>query len=156
MWIIISLIIIGVLLLVAELVLLPGMSVAGFGALASFGVAVYMGFSTYGTTGGIITIAAIIILSVVATILSLRAKTWQRLSLKNEIDGTSQPLPQNELKIGDKGTALTRLGPIGKIDINNKTYEARSLGDSYVDPLTNIEVVGFENFTVIVRITAER
>lgn len=44
MWLIIALVLIGVLLLVAELVLLPGISVAGVGALLAFGVAIFYAF----------------------------------------------------------------------------------------------------------------
>lgn len=152
MSIIIALIVIGVLLLVAELVLLPGLSVAGIGALIAYGIAIYFGFSDYGTTGGMITIAAALIVSVAGVIISLRAKTWQRLSLKNEIDSTSQPLPENEIKVGDHGTTLTRLAPMGRIAIGDESYEAKSLGDAYVDPNTQVEVIGFENFSVIVKV----
>lgn len=139
-------------MLVAELILLPGLSVAGIGAVIAYGVAIYLGFSRYDTSGGIITIGAALALSVAATIISLRAKTWQRLSLKNEIDSTSQPLPENEVNIGDQGTTVTRLAPMGKIAIGENTYEAKSLGDLYVDPNKKIEVVGFENFSVVVKV----
>ena len=55
-----------------------------------------------------------------------------------------------ELKVGDKATTLSRLSPMGKIQVGEKIYEAKSL-DSYVDPRVEVEVVGFENFTVIVK-----
>ena len=48
MWLIITLIIVGILLLVAELVLLPGISVAGIGAFLSLAVAAVYGFSCTG------------------------------------------------------------------------------------------------------------
>lgn len=155
MWLIIILIIVGILLLVAELVLLPGLSIAGICAFGAYLGAIYKAFTAYGTTGGIITIIIVVAVSITATILSLRAKTWQKLSLKNQMEGTSQPLPNNELKEGDRGITVTRLAPSGNIMIGEKTYEAKSQGDVYVDPKKNIEVVGFENFTVIVKTTTE-
>lgn len=151
MTLIIALIIIGVLLLVAELVLLPGLSVAGIGALICYGVAIYFGFSTYGTGGGLTVIGAILALSVIATALSLRARTWRRLALTQEIDGKSQPRPEDTLKIGDRGVTVTRLAPMGKVAIGGQTYEAKSSGNVYLDPKQEVEVVGFENFNVIVR-----
>ena len=151
MWLIITLIILGALLLVAEIILLPGLTVAGIGGFIAYGVAIYLGFSYYGSGGGFIVIGSVVAVSVVAIVLSLRAKTWQRLSLKNNIDSTSQPLPENEIKVGDRGTAVTRLAPMGKIVINNETYEAKSLGDLYMDQKTEVEVVGFENFSVVVK-----
>lgn len=151
MTLIIALIIIGVLLVVAELVLLPGLSVAGIGALICYGIAIYFGFSTYGTNGGLIVIGSILILSVIATVLSLRARTWHKLALTQEIDGKSQIDPQDTLKIGDRGVTVTRLAPMGKVTIDGETYEAKSLGNIYLDPQQEIEIVGFENFNVIVK-----
>ena len=47
MWLILILVLIGVLLLVAELVLLPGISVAGIGSLLAFGAAIFYAFIQY-------------------------------------------------------------------------------------------------------------
>lgn len=151
MWLIVVLVVIGVLLLVAELVLLPGLSVAGICSLLCYGGAVYFGFDRYGTTGGLIVIAAVIALSVVAAMLSLRTRTWNKLALNDNIDGTSQQLPSDVLTIGDRGVAMTRLAPSGKMLAGGETYEARTLGNVYVDERSEVEVVDFENFTVIVR-----
>ena len=63
MWLIITLIIVGILLLVAELVLLPGISVAGIGAFLSLAVAAVYGFFLYGILGGSVVLAAIIIVA---------------------------------------------------------------------------------------------
>ncbi|MCD8101581.1 MAG: NfeD family protein [Alistipes sp.] len=154
MWFIITLVIVGVLLLVAELILLPGITVAGICSFISFFGAVYIGFTNYGKTGGYATIIAIVVLAVIATMLSLRSKTWRRLSLKQEVEGTSQPLPQETVREGQRGRTITRLAPSGNVLIDGETYEARSLGDVYVDPNTEVQVTGFENFTVIVKVVA--
>jgi membrane-bound ClpP family serine protease len=39
---------------------------------------------------------------------------------------------------------------MGKVNIAGKIYEAKSV-DSYIDQRSEVEVVGFENFTVIVK-----
>ena len=85
-----------------------------------------------------------------ATILSLRAKTWQRFSLRQKIDSSSMPSPQTRLRVGERGVTLSRLSPMGRVEIGGELYEAKSL-DAYVDPRTEVEVVGFENFSVIVK-----
>ncbi len=152
MWLIITLIVLGVLLLVAEIILLPGLTVAGIGGFIAYGVAIYLGFDYYGAGGGAIVIGVVVAVSVLAIVLSLRARTWQRLSLQQQIDGISQSSPELEVKVGDRGMAVTRLAPMGKVLINNETYEAKSLGDLYVDQKTEIEVIGFENFNVVVKV----
>ena len=58
MWLILILVLIGVLLLVAELVLLPGISVAGIGSLLAFGAAIFYAFIQYGVLIGLVTLTA--------------------------------------------------------------------------------------------------
>lgn len=147
---IVILLLFGVLFLVAEVVFLPGLSVGAAMSLVCYGSAVYLAFRDYGTAGGCIVIAAVVLISLVSMIFSLRAKTWRRLSLEQELDSSSMPDPAAELKVGDRGITLSRLAPMGKVEIEGRIYEAKS-PDRFVDPRKEVEVVGFENFNVIVR-----
>ena len=150
MFYIVLLIVLGLLFLVAELVLLPGVSIGAILALV-YGSSIYLAFRDYGTVAGVVVILAILLLSLVATIISLRAKTWQRFSLKQRVDSSSMPsTPDQELQVGDRGMTLSRLSPMGTIEVGGKVYEAKSL-TAYVDPRREVEVVGFENFSVIVK-----
>ena len=153
MFYIVILIVFGLLFLVAELVLLPGVSIGAVLALVCYGSSIYLAFRDFGPVAGSVVIFVILVLSLIATVVSLRAKTWQRFSLKQKINSSSMPtLPEQELRVGDRGTTLSRLSPMGKIEVNGQVYEAKSLG-AYVDPRKEIEVVGFENFSVIVKTT---
>ncbi len=152
---IIALILFGVLFLVVELVFLPGVSVGGILSLICFGSSIYMAFHELGTEAGITATLVCLVLAAAATVLSLRSKTWQRFSLRQKIASSSMPAPAEEnIRPGDRGVTLSRLAPAGKIEIQGRIYEARSL-DSYVDPRTPVEVVGFENFTIIVKTVTE-
>lgn len=150
MFYIILLILLGVLFLVAELLLLPGISVGTILSLVCYGSAVYLAFDGYGTLTGAITIAVVLLLSLITTLVSLRAKTWQRLSLKQEIDSSSMQLPEKEISVGARGISISRLSPMGKVEIDGKSYEAKS-ADVFIDQKQPVEVVGFDNFAVIVK-----
>lgn len=151
MGVIIAFVLLGIFLLIVEMILLPGITVAGIASLGCCGYAVYLGFTDYGTTGGVITLAAVLVLMIAAGIICLRAKTWRRFTLKENIDSKSQETPdEDNIHIGDRGTTVSRLAPMGKVVINGKTYEAKSI-DSYIDPKQEIEVTGIENFNVIVK-----
>lgn len=150
MFYIVLLILLGVLFLVAELLVITGSIIGAVLALVCYGSAIYLAFVGHGAFVGVVVIAVILLLSLISTIVSLRAKTWRKLSLKQEIDSASMPLPEERLKPGMHGVALSRLAPTGKVEIEGAVYEARSI-DVYVDQRTQIEVVGFENFTVIVK-----
>ncbi len=142
MGLIVFLVLLGMFFLVVELVLLPGISIGTVLSLLCYGAAAYFGFLRFGALGGGATIVAILAVSLVATVISLRAKTWQRFS--------SMESPADELKAGDRGTTVSRLSPMGKVNIGGKVYEAKST-DVYIDQRKEVEVVGFENFTVIVK-----
>ena len=93
MWLIILLILLGVLFLVAELVLLPGVSLGALFALVCYGSAIYTAFADYGPFTGGIVVLIILALSFVATVLSLRSKTWQRFSLNRRSSRRVCPFP---------------------------------------------------------------
>ena len=104
MFYIVLLVFFGLLFLVAELVLLPGVSIGAVLALVCYGSSVYLDFRDFGPVTGTVVILVILVLSVIATVVSLRAKTWQRFSLKQEIRSSSMPvIPAEELQVGDRG-----------------------------------------------------
>ena len=104
MFYIVLLVFFGLLFLVAELVLLPGVSIGAVLALVCYGSSVYLAFRDFGPVTGTVVILVILVLSVIATVVSLRAKTWQRFSLKQEIRSSSMPvIPAEGLQVGDRG-----------------------------------------------------
>lgn len=149
---IILIVLLGILLMITEVFLLPGTGIAGVGAFAACGYGVYRAFVLYGNTGGLITLVAVLILSVVFLAFGLRSKTWKRFTLQQNIDGTSGTTPQQtgEVQIGDRGRSLSRLAPAGKVMIRGKVYEAHTL-DCYIDQQQEVEVTGFDDVSLVVR-----
>ena len=150
MWYIVLLVLLGILFLLAELLLLPGVSIGGVLAMVCYGGAIWYAFDSLGVMAGVWTIVVVAVVSLVSLAFSLRAKTWNRFALKQNIDSTSMPHPENELTVGAVGVTVSRLAPMGKVNIGGKVYEAKS-EDAYIDQKQSVEVIGFENFSVIVR-----
>lgn len=147
---IILLLVLGALFLLAELVLLPGVTIGTILSLLCYAGAIYLAFTTFGTTIGVVVIGVVVLLSLVTTIFSLRAKTWQRFSLKQNIDSVSNESPELQVKVGDRGVAISRIAPMGKVEIGGKRYEAKS-ADVLIDQREEVEVIGFENNSIVVR-----
>ena len=147
---IILLIVLGILFLVAELIFLSGSFFGTALSIVCFGGSIWLAFTQYGTMTGIVTVIVVALLSLIATVISLRAKTWQRLALSQEIESSSMELPEQTIREGDRGVTVSRLSPMGKIEVGGKIYEAKS-ADAFIDQKCEIEVTGFENFSVIVR-----
>ena len=83
---IITLIFVGLVLIFAEILLVPGVGIAGVLGLLSMGGSCFYAFSEFGTTTGIIVSVVNAVLIVALTIWVLRAKTWKRMSLETNID----------------------------------------------------------------------
>ncbi|HIW09966.1 MAG TPA: NfeD family protein [Candidatus Rikenella faecigallinarum] len=145
------LILLGLLLFLAELVLLPGITVAAVGAFCCLVGAVTWAFVGGGMVMGFIVLAVVVVMLVLLTILFLRPRTWNRFALKTNIESQVQPVEiEKQVEVGVQGITLTRLAPMGKVQIDGQIFEAKSL-DSYIDPRQEVIVIGYDNATLVVR-----
>ncbi len=151
-WLLISgLIIVALLALLIELLLLPGLSIGGILSVALFASAAYVAYDSLGAGACAVTIAISILLSAGITLWALRSKTWERLSLKSKLSGSVQSSLKDKVSLAQRGVTISRLSPIGQVSINGERYEAKSI-EGYVNPKQEVEVVGFEDNTLIVKI----
>ena len=151
MTVIIVLIILGILLFVIEFLLVPGVTIAGIGGLVLNVFGVYKAFNDYGSAVGVWVLIGTILLSVFVIIMSLRARTWNRLMLKTDVKGTvDKDLTEEQVKPGDSGTTLTRLAPMGKILVNDLVREAKST-EGYIDEHKDIKIVSIEGTRISVK-----
>lgn len=150
MTIIILLILTGLLLLILEFFVFPGITIAGIGGFILIGSGVYMTYNSFGETTGNILLSATIVVSVLTVILALRSKTWNRLALKTELTENVESFDEESIKVGDQGVTITRLNPMGRVRVNEIDVEARC-PDSFVDPQVKIEVLKVFKTYVIVK-----
>jgi membrane-bound ClpP family serine protease len=83
-------------------------------------------------------------------VLALKSNTWNKIMLKAEVDSTIDKLEDEKVNVGDQGTCVSRLAPMGKIKVNKKIVEAKSTG-AYIDEKTKVEVIGILDKVVIVK-----
>lgn len=150
MTIIILLILTGILLLILEVFVFPGITIAGIGGFILAASGVYMAYAQFGQTTGNIVLVSTIVTATVVIILALRSKTWDKLMLKTQLTESVEPINEEQIQPGDQGITITRLNPMGKVRINDIDMEARC-PDSFVDPQVPIEVVKVFKTYVIVK-----
>lgn len=151
MALIISLSILGLLLIIAEIILIPGIFVAGTLGLVSIGAACWLAFDGIGPDAGYITIAANAVLAVVCAVLSLRSKTWKKLSLHTEIDSRTDSRPEDKgIAVGSQGVTITRLAPMGKVLFGETTVEC-SARNGIVDPGQQVKVILIDDNKIFVK-----
>lgn len=146
--ILIVLMIVGVLLLVVELFLLPGTSIAGLASIACIGSAIYYAYLNFGTTIGTIILILSIALFCFSTYYFLRHKTLNRVALHQQIK-SQVPDQSAMIAIGDVGKTVTRLAEIGKAEFNNQVIEVRSI-EGFINQDTPVKVKRITGTQVLV------
>lgn len=148
--ILIVLLLVATLLFILEIFVLPGISIAGLGAVVAYLYAFYYAFTELGDTAGFISMA-IGSISIVGCILwFMKSKTVDKLSLKETLAAPENMILKYNLKVGDRGLTITKLSLIGRAVINESPVEVQSI-DGFVDEKTPIEIVRIENKTVYVK-----
>ncbi|HEX3009719.1 MAG TPA: NfeD family protein [Bacteroidales bacterium] len=147
-----ALILLGVILFLMEVLVIPGIGFAGIGSFVLIAFGVFLSYQHYGNEIGNYTLFGSLVFFVGMTIYALRAKTWKRLTLESAIDSKVNVLTKEDVNIGDEGIAVSRLAPMGKVQINNKIYEGKSLGE-YITENTPIVVLKVNESNVIVKPT---
>ncbi len=149
---IITLILVGLVLMFAEIMLIPGVGVAGILGLLSMGGSCFYAFTEMGNTVGGIVTAVNVVLLVLMTVYVLRAKTLKRMSLETNID--SKAVENVTLAVGDRGKTVTRLAPMGSARFGNYIVEVKAL-EGMLNPEMAVEVVLIEGNKIYVKPVGE-
>ena len=148
-FIIALLMVIAIALLLLEIFMLPGITVAGIGGLLFAAGGLIYAYSV-STCVGHVTLGASLVAFAAAFAWLMRSKSFSRVALNTDID--SRLTSSRELGIvpGDEGVTLSRLAPIGKALIKGQAVEAKAL-DELIDEGTPVIVMQVEGYNVVVQ-----
>ncbi|MDP2235454.1 MAG: NfeD family protein [Bacteroidales bacterium] len=151
MWTIILVLIgVGILMVLLEILVIPGGGLAGLLGFGLMVTAVWLAFSREGNMAGLITLTATIIVNVGVLVYALRSKTWDKAMLKTNIDGKVNLVDENLVKAGDTGRTISRCAPGGKAIINNEFFEVHARSE-FIDEDTEIEVIKLEGNKIFIK-----
>ncbi len=148
--VLIAIVLIGILLVLVELFVIPGISIAGVGGFALIVGGIYIAFHYFDEKTGYIVLSVNIIATIILMFFAFRAKTWKNVGLKSEINSKFESFDKSQINIGEIGKTITRLAPMGKVMVNDMIYEAKSKF-GFIDENTDIEVIAIENTKLIVK-----
>ena len=149
---IILLIILGIILVIIEFFIVPGITVAGVLGFLVLVSAIVLTYYNYESSTGNLILAGILLFLGISIAFAFRAKTWDKISLKTEITKKVNTEAELKVKKGDEGITVSRLAPMGKILINNEYFEAKTQ-NRMIDENQNITVVKIKNKRIIVKLT---
>jgi len=147
---IIILIVLGILLLMVEALLIPGVTIAGIGGFILMAAGIFFTYKYHGNTTGHIVLLSSGAATLIALIFFLRGKTWEKMGLTTNIESKIETFEKEKIKVGDEGKAITRLAPIGKAMVNDIICEAKSYSD-FIDENTEITVIKINNNQIVVK-----
>lgn len=149
--VVISVIVLGILFMLIEIFLLPGISIAGIAGVIFIIGGIFYSYMFIGSTAGNITLASSAIALGASFAWLLKSKSLRRISLETNIEDTVDNSNLLKISVGDAGAAISRLNPIGKVLVNDVEIEGKSFDGEYIEEDTEIEVVKVETYNVLVK-----
>ncbi|MCR5573459.1 MAG: nodulation efficiency protein D (NfeD) [Bacteroidaceae bacterium] len=147
---IVALVISALLLLLVELFVIPGSSLAAILSAVCLVWAVAYAFVNISALAGIITLIIALILGSFMLIAFMKSKTLDKVALTEDVASTVDRSVAAQVKVGDKGFALTRLALIGNADINGHVVEVRS-ASGFLNEQTPVIVTRVSDNEIIVQ-----
>lgn len=151
MSLVIFLLAIGVILIIVEILLIPGTSITGILGLGALGYGVWMAYNSLDSTTASITVVSAVIILAILVYLSLKSKTWRKAVLKTEIDSKIEFESLSNLKIGDVGISHSRLASVGKAQFGDNIYEVYAY-NGFIEEGKSIKIFKIEDNKVFVTI----
>ena len=113
-------------LCLVETFLIPGFGVCG--VLSALCALIGLGatFGMYGALVGTVATAVVLLLGGLLLYWVMHSKRIRKLSLHATIDSSVATEAQSQVKVGDKGVALTRLALVGTARLGSVEVEVRS------------------------------
>jgi membrane-bound ClpP family serine protease len=137
---VISLLVFGLLLVVAEVIFVPGTTIVGVVGFCFLVVGVGLSFKYFGSEIGWVMMGSTSVACGGLLYFSFTTDVWKRFSLKSSINSKVNEGELDNLQVGMEGKAISALRPIGKAELNNQTIEVKTNGD-YVDSGSSIRII---------------
>jgi membrane-bound ClpP family serine protease len=150
LWVVITLILVGILLLLLEVLVIPGSGITGIIGFLSLIGGIWVAYTDLGIQTGNIVLGVTLLVNGLAVWLAFRYKTWKRVALSEKIDSRVNVLDKTEIKVGDRGITLSRCAPMGKAEINGVFVEVNARTE-FIDQEKPIEVVKIEGNKIYIK-----
>ncbi len=142
-------VLLGLVLIIVEIIFVPGTTVVGIAGFLSMGFGIYKAYEVFGNTVGTLTLIGSLIVSALFIYISFRNRSWERFSLKSTMEGRVND-GMFVVSVGDKGKSVSSLKPIGKALFEDHELEVRSNG-GFVEENVEIEVLRVEGNKIFVK-----
>ena len=136
--------------MLVELFLVPGFGVSGVLSLLSMIAAIVISYLEHSFLIGCVVVGVSLLSIGVVVCYGLKYGTWKKVSLQETITATVNDSTFEGVSVGDLARTISRLAPMGKVQVGNRQFEAKSI-DCYIDERTEVVVVELCDSYLIVK-----
>lgn len=142
--------IIGLILILAEVIFVPGTTFIGIFGLVISLVGVAFAFANFepGTAWFITGVA--FLLNFAAIVYGFTSGVWNKFALKNTLKGGTFDGRTGGLYLGMEGKAISDLKPVGKASFGENIYEVKSEG-GFITVGSKVEIIKIDNNIILVK-----
>ena len=152
MWdwvLILSLLFTGLLLIIVEILFVPGTTLVGLCGFAFAITAIFSAYGIFGNITGHYVLGGILAVFVLSIYFAFRSEVWLRFANKGAIKAKVNEGMLDALQIGMHGKAVSDLRPIGKAEFGDVIYEVTSSA-SWIQAGEIIKIVKLKDFRIFV------
>jgi membrane-bound ClpP family serine protease len=134
------LILAGIVLIIAEVVFIPGTTVVGLLGAVFMIAGIIFAYKQFGNDVGFYVLLGTGVATGVALYLSFRNGAWNKVSNKSAIKSKVNEGMAAHLNEGEEGITVSALRPMGSVDFNGKIFEVKTSGE-YVSNAIKVKIV---------------
>ncbi|MEX2511448.1 MAG: NfeD family protein [Cyclobacteriaceae bacterium] len=150
-WIVLlSLILFGALLVMLEIIFVPGTTVVGLLGMIFSVLGIFYAFLNFEVSVAYFILGITLMINIGLIVYGLKSGVWDRFSLKQTNTTRTYDDRLVGLEKGQKGLAISDCKPYGKIEVEDKIYEAKSSG-GFIEAGTPIIIDKIEYNKIIIK-----
>ncbi|MDX5337979.1 MAG: nodulation protein NfeD [Cyclobacteriaceae bacterium] len=145
-----SLLFIGLILLMVEMLFIPGTTIVGIlGFLVSL-AGVAFAFLKFDYNSALWITAGAAVVNLGAVWYGFSSGVWNKFSLKSSIQGGAFDGRTSGLQVGMKGKAISDIKPFGKVVFEDAVFEVKS-EEGFIEVGKNVEIVKIDQNKILVK-----
>jgi membrane-bound ClpP family serine protease len=149
-WVTVILLIgIGLVLIIVELIFVPGVTIVGILGFILVAVGIWISYAALGTETGHIVLAVSVLTGGLALFYSFRSDAWSRFALKDTISSRVNEESPHLLEVGEEGKTISALRPQGTALFKERHHEVQTNGQ-FLPPNTAIRIIKIVSNKIIV------
>jgi membrane-bound ClpP family serine protease len=141
-------IVLGIAFFILEIFFLPGVSIGGIVGTIFTVAGIWYAFVKLGVTAGWIVVIVSVVSLVIAIVYFIKGKPLERMALGAELE-YDNPYDMSKVAVGDAGSTISRLAPMGKVLVNGEEYEAK-FRNGFLDRGVDVVVVEIDGNILVV------